>query len=96
MYNFLRSLIAPSFDFSTDVFSVTCARVGVGDIAFIDLRIDGTDGWFVRTVTIDSGLQSITITCDLEVDSSLTERCGKAIDWHFAYPSTTCNIFLKW
>ena len=51
--------------------------MGVGSIAFIDLRVDGNDGWDVRTVTINSDLQSTTVICDVIVDSSSTERCGK-------------------
>ena len=54
---------------------MTCGRVGVGSIAYIDLRIDGDDGWFVRSVTIELGEESTTITCELNVDEYRTERC---------------------
>ena len=54
---------------------MTCGRVGVGSIAYIELRIIGRNGWDVRTVTIEFDAESTTLYCNMFLDDYLTERC---------------------
>ena len=42
-------------DDSVDVFTVTCGRTGVGSITSVELRIDGTNGWYVNWVDVSDG-----------------------------------------
>ena len=62
------------YDYSLDVFTVTCGRSGVGCINSIDLHIDGTDGWYVNWVEIDNDVETFIITCNYFLDENSTQR----------------------
>ena len=46
----------------------------MGSISYIDLRIDGNDGWYVEWVHIDDGWETVTVTCDHFLDALATQR----------------------
>ena len=54
---------------------MTCGRSGVGRIAYIDVRIDGRDGWVVSWIKIANDLEVfVTSDGDHVIDDNLTER----------------------
>ena len=56
------------YDFSLDVFSVTCGRSGVGSITTIDVHIDGTDGWLFNWIEIETGFVTSRFEGNVYVD----------------------------
>ena len=64
-----------SRDYRQDVFRVTCGRTGVGSIAYIDVMIDGADGWIVSWIKIANGLEAfVTSGVNHVIDEYSTER----------------------
>ena len=62
------------YDFSLDVFNVTCGRSGVGSITTIDVHIDGTDGWLFNWIEIETGFETSRFESNVYVDDYETVR----------------------
>ena len=53
---------------------MTCGRSGVGSITTIDVRIDGTDGWLINWIEIETDFETSRFESNVYVDDYETVR----------------------
>ena len=70
-----------SFAFRTQVTEVSCL-VDIGDVTSVDVRIDGSDGWLLASLTVvnvsASNDAAVTFECNCWLDDGVNVTQGSA------------------